>query len=410
MVPCTLKLHSDNWAHDWTCVFRLQVGVPPMPGQFVVAIDTGSVSLSVCAIGSIGYDEPAQTQGSGFQVPKGSANTLYFGGMMAGNDGSYLVDHFYSRPASGATNHDWRLADSLRFVLPASPADEHWTNSMTDAGHPTPKGLAVEQHWYMNAVNGYRDWAIAAFDFTNNGSSAINGVYAAMVGDFDIGTSTSNVAGSDTVRRSVWMEPYGSETPTVGFVLLDPDRFANLSAIDHALYVYPTSALTDTQKYQFMNGTIVLRQSDRSYDWSIITSAGPFNLPVGAEQRVAFAVVGATSLAQWLAFGDSAQHWYNANMLGIVEQPVQPSERQPVLLSPNPFARGTCVRYFTSAAGELELVAFDATGRQVELVRFPVAKGTGTCYWQPKGLAPGIYFLKVKTPDRETTQKALLTE
>jgi hypothetical protein len=371
------------------------------------------VSLSVCAIGSLGFDEPTGSAGgTGFKVPKAGSNTMFFGGFMAGTSASWLVDHFYGCPSSGATNKDWQMTDSFRFIIPTTPADEHWVSTMTDAGHPSARGLAAEQHWYMNAAPGYADWAIGVFDLTNNGSSAINGLYAGMIADFDVGsTPTANIAGSDTVKRSIWMSQASSENPTAGFVLLDPTRFANLTAVDHALYVYPTTAMTDTQKYQLLDGTIVLRQSNRSYDWSIIASAGPFDLAVGATQRVAFAVVGATSQSGWLAAGDSAQHWYDANFLGIEEpRPQTATAEQPLLLSPNPFSRGTVVHYFSRAAGRTELSAYDASGRQVERVAFNADRGSGRYYWQPRGLVPGIYFLKVSMPEQEAVAKVLLLE
>ncbi len=412
-VPCTLYVHSDNWAHDWTYVFRLTIGIAPVPGQYIITLDTGTVALSVCGIGSIGFDEPTGAIGGiGFQVPKAGANALYFGSVMAGNDGAYLVDHFYSRPANGPTNKDWRMTDSFRFIIPPTPADEHWVNTMSDAGHPGAKGLSVEQHWYMNATPGYSDWAIGVFDFKNNGSGAINGLYVGMIGDFDIGsTPTANIAGSDTVRRSVWMCQSSSENPTVGFVLLDPTRFANLTAVDHALYVYPSTAMTDTQKYQLLNGTIVQRQSNRSYDWSIVASAGPFNLATGATQRVAFAVVGANSRSNWYIGGDSAQRWYDANLLGIASpRPWFATAERPLFLSPNPFFRSTMVNYFTATAGPVELCIFDAAGREVEQVSFTTPAGASRLVWQPRGLAPGVYFLKARLPDRESVAKVLLLD
>ncbi|OYD14591.1 hypothetical protein CH330_08265, partial [candidate division WOR-3 bacterium JGI_Cruoil_03_51_56] len=239
-VPCTLHVTGDSADYEKTFVFSLTVGSPQTPGQYVITLDTGAVSLSVCGIGSIGYDEPPQTQfpGTGFQVPKGAASSLFFGALMVGNSESYLVDHFYSQPANSGTNHDWQMTDSFRIVQPPTPADEHWVNTMSDGGHSSPKGLDVEQHWYMNADEGYNDFAIVTFDFENNGSNAINGLYAGMVGDFDVGTDPrKDDVNSDTIRRAVWMKYYTSDNPTVGLVILDPTSFAALSGINHRYYI-----------------------------------------------------------------------------------------------------------------------------------------------------------------------------
>jgi len=83
---------------------------------------------------------------------------------------------------------------------------------------------------------------------------------------------------------------------------------------------------------------------------------------------------------------------------------------RPLFLSPNPFSGGTFVNYYTGLAGEVELSAFDATGREAQRATFEAKAGSGRYLWQPKGLAPGVYFIKVKTPDLESTAKVLLTD
>jgi hypothetical protein len=413
-VTCTLKVHSDNFAHDWMFTFSLQVGLPPIPGQFVFDLDTGAVALSVCGIGSLGYDEPpALDLGSGFRVPKTATSCLFFGSLEAGNSASYLVDHFFSQPANSGTNHDWRMTDSFRIVLPPYPADEHWRNTMSDAGHPAPKGLNVQANWYMLANPNFDDFAIVTYDFTNQGSQSIDGLYVGYHCDFDIGSDpTTNVAATDTVRRRVWMKQQSSENPTAGLAILEPASFRNLAAIDHAVWVYPDSCVTDNQKYRMLNGSIGLRSSNRAYDWSILASAGPFNLPVGGTQRVSFAVVGATTVSGFSAAAESAQSWYNANLLGVSEPEVinVATAERPLFLSPNPFRGGTFVHYFSRREGPLVLTAYDATGRAVSEQGFMVKPGAGRLWWQPKSLAHGIYFLKVSMPDRETVSKFLLLD
>ena len=34
--------------------------------------------------------------------------------------------------------------------------------------------------------------------------------------------------------------------------------------------------------------------------------------------------------------------------------------------------------------------------------------GKGELVWQPKGIANGVYFVELETPDGKTTQRALL--
>ncbi|UCG42626.1 MAG: hypothetical protein JSU73_12315 [candidate division WOR-3 bacterium] len=388
---------------------------PPHPGQFIVTLDTGAVRLSVCGIGSIGYDEPpeAEDAGSGFQVPKNSPSTLFFGSLMAGTSPGYLVDHHFGQPANGPTNQDWLMTDSFRFWRPPVPADVRWRGKMSDQGHPSSQGLEVTQDWHMNADGGYEDWCIGDFTFTNNGTSSISGLYVGMIGDFDIGSDPRvNVAASNESQRSVWMRQSSSQYPCAGLLLLHPTTFANLTAVDHARYVYPNdTCMSDGQKFRILDGTISQRSSDRDYDWSVAATAGPFELRVGEEQRVVFAVVGGTTEADFAANADSAQSWFDANLLGVAERPAETAAgQQPFFLSPNPFTRGTFVNYFSGLQGEVELLAFDPTGRIAERVVFDARQGSGRYFWQPRNLAKGVYFLKFRTTDSESGAKVLLMD
>jgi hypothetical protein len=169
--------------------------------------------------------------------------------------------------------------------------------------------------------------------------------------------------------------------------------------------------MSDGQKFRILDGTISQRSSDRDYDWSIAASAGPFDLGVGEAQRVAFAVLGGLDEADFAANADSAQAWFDTNLVGVGEGSREPvTGQRPIFLSPNPFSRGTFVNYFSRLPGKAELLAFDAIGRVAERVVFNVSQGPGRYFWQPNSLARGVYFLKVKTPGSESGTKVLLTD
>jgi len=409
-VVCSLFVQSANWAHGWAFSFVFQVGDIRPPARQVVTLDTGTVAVSVGGPGTIGYLAPGG-EGKGFQVPKDSSSCVRYGAVLAGNSPEYVVDCFYGRPSS-ATNRDWQMTDSFRFVLPPAPADEQWENPMLDAGHPTPKGLVAEQHWYMNSDPGCNDFAVVTYNFKNEGLEPLDSMYAGVIVDFNIGKSaTVNNVYSDTAMRLIYMRDIQSYT-AAGLVLLEPRRFANLSAIDHSLYVNPSTAMTDTQKYEFLSGGIVQRQSSRSYDWSVIASVGPFDLAVGAEYKASFAIAGATNPTLLFSIVDSAQHWFDANLAGIGEGGLEPIPEAGTGLcpAPNPFSRGTTVRYFSPDAGPAELRIFDAGGRQVERTVFDTDEGLGRYFWQPRGLSPGVYFLKLRTPGNESAAKVLLLD
>ncbi|MGQ9678539.1 MAG: T9SS type A sorting domain-containing protein [bacterium] len=371
--------------------------------------DTGYCKLSVSCFGSIGYDNPQADLGSGFCYPKSAASCLFYGSFAMGNDENYVADRHFSRPASGPVNNDLRPVDSLRAIVPPLLGDEHFYGTFSDAGHPSPKNLKVIQNSYMNTTSNYDDFVVIVYDIQNEGSNTVNGLYAGVFMDFDIGSSpATNQGASDTVLRLTYMRQASSANPTVGVKILEPPTFANLSLIDHAIYVYPDSAMTDGMKWRFLNGTIRQRNSNRPYDWSLVTSAGPFNLEAGATQRFAIAVVGGSDESAIRANANAAQDWYNTNV-GVAEIPgVNLIDK--VTIVPNPFRKRTTISYNVTARGQFVIEAYDASGRMVDRVDFFAPTNQGYYVWQPQNLSRGVYFLNIQTPDSSIRTKALIVE
>jgi hypothetical protein len=206
----------------------------------------------------------------------------------------------------------------------------------------------------------------------------------------------------------MYMRQSSSANPTVGVKILAPRSFANLTSADHATRVYPDSCVTDNQKFRFLNGTIVQRNSNRAYDWSVVNSVGPFDLAVGGTYRFAVAFVGGADENTARANADSAQSWYDRNV-GIFEGPRQPQVAKALELVPNPFTGRTSIRYQVRVPGRVRISAVDVAGRVVaNLLDGDAPAGRGELVWQPRGIANGVYFVKLETPDGKVTQRALL--
>jgi hypothetical protein len=408
-IDFTVNVVADQGT--WDPVFSTQVGTPPQPGMVVADLDTGYCKLSVTCLGSIGFDQPPSDMGSGFCYPKNAVTQLYYGSMMAGNSSSYVVDRFYGVPAS-QINNDWRAVESLRFTIPALNGDEQLHCSFNDAGHPSPKGLKVYQNSYANAASGYDDFITLVYKYENTGANTISGLYSGVICDFDIpSASDDDVAGTNLTKRAAYMRNASSQNPTVGIKLLSPSTSANLTVIDHDLYVYPSSQMTEQTKWQLLNGQISQSSSDRNYDWSVLVSAGPFSLDPGAEQIVAYAILGGSSEADFLVNCDSAQSWFD-NYYGIAEDNnnfTQNINLNGISIHPNPFARSLRISYDLPRTGHLKIAAFDVTGRQIATIfdnELTTTKGNTT--WTPQNLPSGVYVLRIQTPDRSVTQKIML--
>ncbi|MGQ9678868.1 MAG: C25 family cysteine peptidase [bacterium] len=407
----SFTIHITATEGSWDQNFTLTVGTPTQPGAVTIDHDTGYCRLSVTALGSIGFTEPPTLDlGSGFSYPKTSVSSLYYASFLLGNSADYIVDRFYGRPAS-SYNTDFRIVDSLRPVIPPQAGDEHFRAVLSDAGHTRPKNIRVIQNSYMDARSGYDDFVVLVYDIQNQGSTQANDVYAGVIADFDIGSDpTRNTVTSNETKRFSFMRSSSSANPCVGVKILAPLSFANLCAIDHALYVYPDSAMTEGMKLRILNGTINQRNSNRAYDWSLGVSVGPFNLSPGGSYRVAFAFVGGSSEANFEANADSAQNWFDLNV-GIADKEETPQVRgvPGIVCLPNPFAHTVSIKYYLTRAGRVQAEIFDISGRTVgtllDQVREP---GEIKLNWDASQMASGVYILRLATPDGTETHKLIV--
>jgi hypothetical protein len=282
---------------------------------------------------------------------------------------------------------------------------------LSDAGHSTPRNIRITQSSYMSAMSGYDDFVVLVYDIMNQGSTAANGLYAGIFADFDVGSDpTQNTVTTSETKRFSYMRAAGSANPCVGVKILAPESFANLCAIDHARYVYPESAMTDGMKFRILNGTIVQRNSNRSYDWSVGVSVGPFDLSPNESFHAAFAFVGGTSETDFEANADSAQSWYE-NYLGIANDESTPRTREfaGIRVLPNPFSSQVVISYHLTQAGRVKVDVFDITGRQVAgLLDRELEPGRVDLHWDASKLASGVYLLRLNTPAGTQTQKLVI--
>ncbi|PJA27188.1 MAG: hypothetical protein CO189_07750 [candidate division Zixibacteria bacterium CG_4_9_14_3_um_filter_46_8] len=107
------------------------------------------------------------------------------------------------------------------------------------------------------------------------------------------------------------------------------------------------------------------------------------------------------------AFG-SRVHTYTESSIddGTPAMPVKP-----LLVSnyPNPFNASTSIRISIPYKTDLNIAAYDMTGRKVaEIANSRFEAGTHTINWSPDGLSSGIYFVRLKSPSGSVARKVVL--
>jgi len=404
-VQFSLYLQSSEGLKD-TISFPLRIGLP----RFEWADhNVGNLIFTVTGYGSVGFTFNFN-RGHGFIYPKEGENYLFYGALAAGTAPDYLVDRFYDE-SGGATHIDWVTTDDpdgrLKLGDVAYSNQDGWAQ-YDDSGHPFPKGLTVVQNSWAWADSPYNDFVILDYTFLNQASNDIEGLYVGQFMDYDLVDAQSNDGRTDEVRRLAYMY-YDPETPIMGIKLLYPKVAANLSLIDHAIYVY--QGTTEEMKYGFLNGSLHQDSSNRTFDWSAVVSAGPFNLPPEGNQRVAFAVLGGRDIIDLEFNADQAQALYDSLMTGITgrRETELPTSYNLYPNYPNPFNPSTKITYSLPKAGEVNLTIYNILGQKVAtLVDGNRRAGRRSIRWDAKGLSSGIYLCRLKAGDYSMTIKMIL--
>ncbi|MFQ5906418.1 MAG: S8 family serine peptidase, partial [bacterium] len=412
-VPFTLHITADGpYTNDVS--FSLTVGEAPPDYE---THNVGSVRLSITGFGALGYTA-INGQGEGFEYPK-YTDHLYYGAMAAGNSPSYLVDRHYN--FSGA-DEDWEtiLCQGLQFGQTVYSDQDGWVR-YDDSGHNSPQGLEITQDSWAWASPPHDDYVIIRYMMKNAGSSPLNGLHLGQFADFDMGADPrTNYAGTDAARRLAYTYPSVSG-PYVGIKLLDPTTAANISVIDHELYVYPANQMSEQTKMDFLNGTLSFSQSNRPYDWSNVVSAGPFDLAPRESTTVAVAIIGGDNLGDLQDNADDAQDQYDG-VPGVHER-AAPGREPPVFTlyqnSPNPFSTSTRIQFVIPGNGNGSLEIFDTSGRLVTSLETNSAPGNPntssrlSVVWDGtdrhgQSVPSGVYFYKLSWSGRSRSRKLVI--
>jgi hypothetical protein len=408
---CLLEFSLEVTANEgnWSLPFQVYVG---FPGLSVANVDSCAALLSVTAAGALGYDRQPSTQGRGFRYLQRDTSRLYLGSFLFGTGADYVVDNYYGQPAANL-NHDWRMTDSLRYVIPLWGGSQQVRGGYSDAGMATPRSLQVRQNAFAVKRDGYDDFVILVYDITNAGANHMPQSYAGLVCDFDVVPTDRlhDLGATDARTRSAYMWNALTTNPTVGVCLLSADRLANATLLDPLLYKYADSALTEGMKFRILNGGINLPGASRCGDWQLAVSAGPIELCPGLTRRVAFALVGGSDSTSFLANCDSARSWYD-RCVGLAEaRPARAVRPQTwIQVSPNPCADLMHISFEAPRCGDARIALFDAAGRKAADIPVSFSPGVQTAVvsWRSADLAPGVYFLKLQTSEGTAVSRVLL--
>jgi len=382
--------------------------------------DDGAARLTVTDRGILGYMEMSG-RGSGFQYPQDGQSHLFVGSFMAGISSEYVASvEFESDPAK-----QWQVSDDpdghVLHGYGSDPPD--WMPELADhegvictgyrdTGTPDSQGWLVGQASLSFAAAPDDKYVILGYRLSNESDQTASDLYLGEYLDLDIIDPGENWGATDPGRRLVYMWLEGG--PYVGLALLSNSPQSNLTLVHNPTSIYPDAYLPETEKYAFLSAQDPEHQIPEAWqadDWSVMASAGPYNLPAGGNVEVVFAMVAGDDLADLQASTDAALAMYLSIVTDVVaeEDPVLPARLVLAQNVPNPFNPKTEIRYNLPAAGQVAVEIFDLQGRRVETLFSGVQEqGEHRLEWVAESQASGIYFLRVKTDDEVRVGKMAL--
>ena len=376
--------------------------------------EIGDVYLTITDQGIIGYMDQGAGDGVGMG-PVGELSDLFVGSFWAGTSAAYICNRDYN--GLGSETYEWVVSDPdpngrVRDLGPTG-SDETFQAIFTDGGHTDPLPLMVEQTSLSFSTAPNNTFVILEYRLINNSASAVPALYTGIYCDFDIGDDSSvNMGGTDPTRNMTYLfAPLGNY---YGIVLLGGTIPQNLTVVNNPLYVYPTSAITDEDKFDLLTGTFSHPIGHDNDDWSALTSSVMSLEADGGQDVVAYALVYGQNLNDLKDNADAAIAAYN---------PVAPlTHDTPVKLfhlgqnHPNPFNPTTSIRFTVEKEGPVELGVYDLSGRKIRtLVRDIRGPGDHVVTWDGTDEAgtrvpSGMYFYRLASGGEASTRKMMLVK
>lgn len=279
-----------------------------LTAQTFVDHNTTRLRGSIFSNGLIGHDG-GFTVGNGVKYLAITADAMYTSGIMLGTSSQGVSGHI----GSFSINTDMTVVTPISAFSSNAQFNQIATATFNDNGAPVAnrKNVSVFQTSYSNTND---DFIIVKYDVTNNGSSALNGLYIGVSADWDVGevNYNNNLGGHDAARKLAYQY---LATGTIN----DPNYYGIvcLSALGGmSVTLAGTSAAIRTEAYQFMTNTNYANPTGTG-DYRTFIGSGPFNVPVGQTVSAAFAVVAGTDLANLQLNSELAQAKYNNHILPV---------------------------------------------------------------------------------------------
>lgn len=388
-----------------------------------ILIDTVNVNrwtTTFAANGTIGYSDAFSGSGGVGARPQGRTESVLFeAGLMVSVEtdaGPFLVNQ-----VRGTNRIDTHFQPTDPFIVrrPGSVSDADGGAAFTSSGYPNAPRLNVDFHTYAFDTPDVDRVIFLRYALTNASTSIMRNIRVGLFADWDIGNYEDNTV-AYSASDSILYAFSPSETDTYPYVAIaHMGRISSALAIDNAYegppdslrfgsYFSPSNLVFDGFTLPEKTGSLragTLFTEVSGSDIAMVTASGPFTVEPGQTLVAGFI----------LAYGETVDLLRSqvaaarAMRLFQVSTSVPDGDGTPWMdlptqvrllpTVPNPFNPSTTVRFHIPNGMTARVEVFDALGRRVALLAdAPFAAGEHRLGFDARGLASGVYLLRITTP------------
>ncbi|MDQ3108325.1 MAG: S8 family peptidase [Bacteroidota bacterium] len=405
--PVTFKLNMMDGAYSVNQYFTFIVNVD------YINITINDVWTTITSKGLIGYNQPAQTQGLGFDYLQ-AGSLMYESSLMIGSTSSNTND-MVRGGTPGNTDVDFASQVAVRPLNPLQFSDFDVDGKFRDNVSATPLPVTVHHQAYAWSATPHRKYVIVKYVIANTGPSTLSNVYAGIFSDWDIDAATfgMNRTGFDAANKMGYSFYTGASGKYCGIKLLTNTAPVNHYAIDNVtgggggIDIY--DGYSQAEKYTSMSTSrAIAGATGNGADVCDVVSSGPFTIASNDSIVVAFALIAGDDLSDLQASAVDAQTMWD----GIPTSSVETVSLNAAILNafPNPASGNTQIQYSVAEAGYTELRIVDATGRLVSVLGAgQKSQGNYTVELETANLPEGMYLIQLLTSKGMITRKLIVS-
>ncbi|GGF18421.1 S8 family peptidase [Hymenobacter cavernae] len=371
-----------------------------------VLLDAGDLRLTLTSRGNIGYDGLGSYLGESITY-KNSGLLLAEGGLMVATSPTRTSDRVRETPYNSRT--DFSSLNQLAMNAVPLRATQEASGTFRDAAPSAQQknsvGLRINQHAYAWSNAGQRNYVVVEYTMTNVTADTLRPLYAGLFMDWDLPlTVTRNAADWDASRSLGYVYSPVATSIYTGVKVLrggTPTVYSIDNNGSAASPIYMRDGLSRAEKFlSLSSGTSKPTAGlPNGTDVSQVVGAAIKTLAPGDSVTVAFAVLGAASLAELQTAATSAQLNYNATVLPT-RQATATTEWQ---VYPNPTAGKVRVEVPQAFVGQ-QLRLLNSLGQCIH--QQPV-RSTATDL-DLGSYTAGMYVIQVQSPTNTLTRRVLV--